>query len=749
MTPVRIALALVVMLGALVVGFLEVDTNVQRLLGDNDRVTAALDTPEGRSLTLAIIDPDADKRSLLASRIASDLRNNPLVHRVISAPGAQTSASSPEMLDWIWEHRFELAPPAPEAFFPDSLITEMRRARAALISTSDSAFADQFLRDPTGSFRRILAALKVAPKLAGSTYRGVAQARDNTAALIFFEMSGQPFDVAAQTAFDADLKQRVRADGAEALLIGPRAISARISTQIATRTTLAAVAASVLMLLWLVWILRPVSMLLVCLVPLALGVGAAILIVQVGFGSVHVIALGFGGALLGLALDYPLHLLAHRGGLDARVRARRYVMIGAATTAIAFLALLGSGISAIGQVGLFVAAGLIVAAVCSVWLVGAQRSAVLKSFTLVRRPLVVPYKLPGLAALALAGAVFLWQSPAPTTQHLVEVPSQIIGEVKRLSAMIDLPSGRYRIDVTGATLAQVLAHQARLAGVLQAAERDGWIARSEMLGSYLPTPPVSPNLPSPEALSDKLPGLMAAAGLDPDFMDQIIANYQVARATPPTGPNALGLLEGLAPGLIQADGDSLRTSVRLWDVAAPPKLAKAVSDIGQADITFIDQETAITAGLTALSSQVALWLALGVTAGLVFLCLSVRRPTAVAEIAVGCLAAGLVTAVLVSFATGSLGVFHIVALTLVIGIGIDYGIFLTLSETDEQYRAAMRSVNLCAATTLIAFLTMAFSEVGVLEDIGMTVSIGVIAMVGVNLVRRRIAWPLDAWSSEE
>jgi predicted exporter len=111
----------------------------------------------------------------------------------------------------------------------------------------------------------------------------------------------------------------------------------------------------------------------------------------------------------------------------------------------------------------------------------------------------------------------------------------------------------------------------------------------------------------------------------------------------------------------------------------------------------------------------------------------------VAEIAIGCLAAGLLTALLAGIPTGGVGVFHIVALTLVIGIGIDYGIFLTLSESDEQYENALRSVLLCAATTLIAFLTMVFSGVSVLEEIGATVSIGVTAMVGVNLVRRRIA----------
>jgi predicted exporter len=311
--------------------------------------------------------------------------------------------------------------------------------------------------------------------------------------------------------------------------------------------------------------------------------------------------------------------------------------------------------------------------------------------------------------------------------------------------MIDLPSGRYRIDVTGRTLTEILARQSRLAATLHAARGEGQIARSEMLGSYLPKRPVAVDPPSPEALSKLLPGLMAEAGLDPGFLGDIIAAYRAAIDIPPTGPDALAQLERLAavPGLIRADGDIIRASARLWAVAAPERLARAVAELGDEGIAFIDQEQSIAAGFEALTARVSLWLAVGATAGVLFLILAIRRPSDVAEIAIGCLAAGLLTALLAGIPTGGVGVFHIVALTLVIGIGIDYGIFLTLSESDEQYENAMRSVLLCAATTLIAFLTMVFSGVSLLEEIGTTVSIGVIAMVGVNLARRKIAWAAE------
>ena len=84
---------------------------------------------------------------------------------------------------------------------------------------------------------------------------------------------------------------------------------------------------------------------------------------------------------------------------------------------------------------------------------------------------------------------------------------------------------------------------------------------------------------------------------------------------------------------------------------------------------------------------------------------------------------------------GGIGLFHVMALALVIGIGIDYGLLLTLSGDGAQFGAAVRSVLLCATTTLIGFITMALSGVGVLEDIGTTVAIGVLAMLATSAVR--------------
>jgi predicted exporter len=504
---------------------------------------------------------------------------------------------------------------------------------------------------------------------------------------------------------------------------------------------LASILACGLLLLWLLATLRPARNVFVCVVALGIGFLAAILAVQFIFGGVHVIALGFGGALMGMAMDYPIHLLTHRGRSGDSARARRYIGLCVATTGIAFLALIGSGVPALAQVGVLVACGLFVAAVASVILTSNTRIEA-RTFTLHGgRPIAVSWKLPALCLIALASAVVVSQVQNRLPEKLIEPPPEVIRSIERMGNLIDLPSGRFRVDVTGRTLGAVLDRQAQLATVLEAAVRDGSLLRASMLAAYLPQRPAPFDLPQPDFLAARLSEALAEAGLAPNFATKILEAYTASRNLAPPGSAALGSLMRLPElaGLMSVEGGVLRASVRLWGLSDPEHLAGAVREIGDTGIVFVDQQSAIGSGLQKLTATAATWMAIGAGAGILLLFLALRPMTVAVEIVLACLAAGLATAAAASILTGGLGLFQIVALALVVGIGIDYGLFLTLSESGEEFAAATSSVLVCAGSTLIAFLTMALSEVNVLEDIGATLSIGVIVMLAVHFPRRSIA----------
>ena len=80
---------------------------------------------------------------------------------------------------------------------------------------------------------------------------------------------------------------------------------------------------------------------------------------------------------------------------------------------------------------------------------------------------------------------------------------------------------------------------------------------------------------------------------------------------------------------------------------------------------------------------------------------------------------------LISYLEGSLNVFHLMAMILVIGIGLDLGIFMFESEgADYTWLAS----SLSCYTSLLAFGLLAVSETQVLHHFGMTVLIGLVCV---------------------
>ena len=90
--------------------------------------------------------------------------------------------------------------------------------------------------------------------------------------------------------------------------------------------------------------------------------------------------------------------------------------------------------------------------------------------------------------------------------------------------------------------------------------------------------------------------------------------------------------------------------------------------------------------------------------------------------------AAVVTLGVLGFLEVPVCLFHIIALLLVLGVGIDYAIFFAEGRSKPEH--TMLAVMLSCCTTLLSFGLLALSETGVLNAIGLTVLIGIsVAMV--------------------
>ena len=136
-------------------------------------------------------------------------------------------------------------------------------------------------------------------------------------------------------------------------------------------------------------------------------------------------------------------------------------------------------------------------------------------------------------------------------------------------------------------------------------------------------------------------------------------------------------------------------------------------------VTFVDQVQSTSDLLGKYRVQVTTWVVLAYL--IVLFALLLRYRLQVWRIVMPPLLASVFTlAILVQLEQG-INLFHLMALILVLGIGLDMGIFLT--ETNEAPHTWL-AVSLSAATSLLAFGLLAMSDTPVLHHFGLTVAIG-------------------------
>lgn len=155
----------------------------------------------------------------------------------------------------------------------------------------------------------------------------------------------------------------VKAMGIDARLTGAPVIAVGNARCIKHDSMLAGIVAMLIIiaLLWIV--LRQVKSMLLILLTVGFGWLVAMSVVSCVFGNVSMIVIGMGSVLVGIAVNYPLHVVMHhnytdnvRSNLDELVVP---LVIGNITTVGAFCALLPLKAEAIRQLGLFAAALLI------------------------------------------------------------------------------------------------------------------------------------------------------------------------------------------------------------------------------------------------------------------------------------------------------------------------------------------------------------------------------------------------------
>lgn len=732
-----LCLALIAALGAFALSRLELDYRLDAFLPKPadpeqalvvDQISAG---PGGRIVLAAVAGGELEQRLALTRQLAAAWRGLEDVERVEHGEMALDAATEARLM----QARFLLLPEVEARTRPEAV------ADALADRLSDLALggrqAEQLVRrDPLGMLPELGRILS--PATDAGLQDGVWLDQDGERALLSVVSVWPPFAIADQARLVESLRAKFDAlnddDQFSLTLAGAPVIavdSAERSRANAIRLSLIG-SGFLLLVLTLAW--RSFSLVLAGALPLAAGVVAGLLVTALAFDQVHGLTLAFGFTLLGVALDYPIHLFGHAGDRRLAQAARsvsRPLLLGAASTLIAYLAIWASTSPGLAQLGAFSAAGLATAA--------------LVTLALPALGLTVPRRTPGspgtwpclpwlpvvLAAVALAALIAMGEQRWSTDMtRLSPVDSQALADDIELRQAMQTGDVRHliviRTDSLESTLQASEALSERLPEAVEAGWLSGWQAASDLLPSRARQQHRLQAWPDRDTLAERL------AAAEPRFQanafDPFLDDLDALAGQPLLGPDSW---QGTAlalrlDSLLAKDGDGWRALV----------LAEGLSD-AQALSDWLDRldSPAVLVDLRASSeAMVAAYrrdagISLGIALALISLLLALRLGSLrlSAAVLLPPLAAVLVTAAIMAWLDQGLTIVHLIGLLLAGGIGLDFALFTRTLAGERRERARTnRAIGLCCLSSGGVFLILGQSDIGLLHMLGTTVAIGIL-----------------------
>ncbi|TGD72666.1 hypothetical protein E4634_14185 [Mangrovimicrobium sediminis] len=486
---------------------------------------------------------------------------------------------------------------------------------------------------------------------------------------------------------------------------------------------------SLAVVLLLLLIFRSPWALLVPVLSVAVGVAGAFAATQLVFSGVHIITIVFGASLIGVVIDYSLHYFFHadRAGTGGRRHLYRALLLSLATSLVGYSALALSHLHVLAQVALFSCVGLALAMLVVIALcpLVAQRLRVQQAaVAAVVNALATPWRyLSRTATAVLAGAVlFAGGASALWLLDAQDNPALFLNADRELVAM-------------DTAIAEATAQYEPASFVLVEGDTPGAVyARSEAFDAAVNASPaldsaqfldLSSLLPSPQEqrqnyrLQEKLYGPQGALEivaqqlrLPAALVSELRTAYHHYADHAAASPADL-VAAGVAPPLWYEQNNGV-VNIVLLRKGVDAKALATVAD----SLPGVQYYRAIEATSAALRQQKhsALMLLAGAY-GLValFLLWFYRSPHALLVILIPLCATA---AVLLVF--GVLGVpfnlFHVMALFLALGLGLDYGIFVY--EMRDWSAQANSAVAVSAATSILSFGLLAASNIPVVQSFG-------------------------------
>ncbi|WP_019606314.1 MMPL family transporter [Teredinibacter turnerae] len=491
-----------------------------------------------------------------------------------------------------------------------------------------------------------------------------------------------------------------------------------------------------ILILFLAMFGRPQA-LLVSIGSITFGFATAFTLCNWLFAQLHFIVLVFGASLIGVCVDFSLHVFARYyqtpedDGKQVFSAIFSPLLLSLASSVLGYLCLSFSGLSSLQQIAVFSCLGLSAAwlflgtIACS--LRRAHKPALLlPSLTRYlstaigkgakKRPLINSALLAGLIAVAAASASLYSTSDNPRLMY--HASPKLINDLKHAASVIQEFDPSRAILVSGHSEDAVMKKLAALQTPLEQWRADGLIAGFRSIHRLLPL------AQEQRAAFDHNNGLYQPGGAVYDSLTSLgypAASVAKASEFRLLAPSSLAGASALTQNLWVEAGDEVAAVIELKSPDSR-KLQAAISELNDPMVVFADRAADLTHILATIRHKAQSLLVVAYLMILAMFVINYRSLVALQLIAIP-LGSSLATVAIIS-AFGAINAFHIFALYLVLGLGIDYAVFLQASRYNPD-ASTLAAILLSALTSLLSFGLLGLSQTPMIGDFGITLSLGI------------------------
>ena len=748
---------------------------------DAERVQLSIDlvdSPLSRRMLLAVADDAglAGQSEHAAEALADELRGHAEVAWVETAPDARALR---DIYELYFARRIYLASGDPRNEIPRWLEPAALEQRAAQLRSELAGPRGQLVArtapaDPLGLFDTVVARLSSgAPGRASSA----VAATPDAPAIVVIGLASSAFDAERQRDLLAAINRAFEAVNAShggqlrLEMSGANRVAVESEKQIRSDIDLiSALSISLVGVLFLLVFRSLRALLIAFLTPLA-GFVAAMAAALWLAEPIHGITLGFGFVLLGVAIDYPIHLMNHHAMSPAGTlpreslrRIRASLLLSGLTTTLAFGALASSDLPGLSAMGSFAAIGVPVSLAVTLLVVPAFL-APSRAPTRTQRALgdalaglVVwlrrhrGWALGGLASLVAIAAVGIprleW-SDDPAS--LMATDPELIAEAERVRRQVaNYDGGRFVVALAQDREAALVAND-RIYTRLDALREDGELDGILSLHSFVWSEQLQlENLASFRNERD-LAGRIDRAFASQGFRPGSFADFEAELRSPSAAPLRPADLEAsplahVLDSLVELDGRwAVVTYLRSSESGESgdfgdfgERVEQALSGIDGA--YYLDQGEIVgdiyqgyrvtTVRLLAFGSALAF--------GVLFARYRGWRPALLAFLPSGL--AALATFGLFGLLGVTVNLISAISLLVVIGMGVDYGVFsVDGARHADRLHATLSSLTVSCLTSVFVFGTLALSSQPALRAIGLTTGVGVLLALAIAPLMLAIA----------